>query len=217
MLTYLRKRILSSAIPLIVVIIGVFFLARMTGDPSSLYLPLNATEQMRIDFAARNGLDQPIWVQMLDYFGGIFQLDFGTSMRTGEDAAVMALRAFPATLQLAAFTMLIAIILAVIVGSAAALKHNGILDRFASFVSMIAASIPDFWLAIVGIVFAVIGAFYYLRVIKVMYIDEPAGEPLQVRPGKPLQGVFSINALALLVLGCAWSPVMAWCQRAFGI
>jgi NADH-quinone oxidoreductase subunit N len=73
------------------------------------------------------------------------------------------------------------------------------------------------WLAIVGIVFAVIGAFYYLRVIKVMYFDEPAGEPLHVRPGKPLQVVFSINALALLVLGFAWSPVMAWCQRAFGI
>lgn len=156
MLTYLRKRIISSAIPLIVVIIGVFALARMTGDPSSLYLPLNATDQMRADFAARNGLDQPIWAQMLDYFGGILHLDFGTSMRTGEDAAFMALRAFPATLQLAAFTMVIAILLAVIVGSAAALKPNGVLDRIASFASMIAASIPDFWLAIVGIwVFAI--------------------------------------------------------------
>ncbi|UYQ76985.1 ABC transporter permease [Glutamicibacter sp. JL.03c] len=156
MLTYLRKRILSSAIPLIVVVIGVFALARMTGDPSSLYLPLNATEQMRADFAARNGLDQPIWAQMLDYFGGLLQLDFGTSMRTGEDAGLMALRAFPATLQLAAFTMAIAILLAIVVGSIAALKPNGVLDRFASFVSMIAASIPDFWLAIVGIwVFAI--------------------------------------------------------------
>jgi len=73
------------------------------------------------------------------------------------------------------------------------------------------------WLAIVGIVFAVIGAFYYLRVMKVMYFDEPGGEPIQVRPGKPLQVVFSINAISLLVLGFAWSPVMAWCQRAFGI
>jgi NADH-quinone oxidoreductase subunit N len=66
-------------------------------------------------------------------------------------------------------------------------------------------------------VFAVIGAFYYLRVIKVMYFDEPGGEPLQVRPGRPLQVMFSINALALLVLGFAWSPIMAWCQAAFGI
>jgi len=73
------------------------------------------------------------------------------------------------------------------------------------------------WLAIVGIVFAVVGAFYYLRVMKVMYFDEPAGEPIQVRPGRPLRVVFSINAVALLVLGFAWSPLMSWCQEAFGI
>ncbi|MGJ4728856.1 NADH-quinone oxidoreductase subunit NuoN [Luteimonas sp. SDU101] len=70
------------------------------------------------------------------------------------------------------------------------------------------------WLAIVGIVFAVIGAFYYLRVIKVMYFDQPSGEPVTVRGGA-LQAVFSINALALLGLGLFWSPVMEWCQQAF--
>ncbi len=156
MLTYLRKRIVSSALPLVVVIIGVFALARMTGNPASLYLPLNATEQMREDFAVRNGLDQPLWAQMLDYFGGVLQMDFGTSLRTGESAAAMALRAFPATLQLALTTMVLAIVLAVIVGSWAALKPNGVADRIASFVSMAAASIPDFWLAIVGIwIFAI--------------------------------------------------------------
>jgi peptide/nickel transport system permease protein len=155
-LTYLRKRIISSALPLVVVVIGVFALARLTGNPASLYLPLNATEQMRADFATRNGLDQPLLVQMADYFGGVLQLDFGTSLRTGESAAAMALRAFPATLQLAATTMVLAIILAVLVGSWAALKPNGLADRIASFVSMAAASIPDFWLAIVGIwVFAI--------------------------------------------------------------
>ena len=71
------------------------------------------------------------------------------------------------------------------------------------------------WLAIVAIVFAVVGAFYYLRVIKVMYFDQPEGEALQPRPGKPLRIMFSINALALLVLGFAWSPIMGWCQQAF--
>jgi peptide/nickel transport system permease protein len=92
MLTYLRKRIVSSAIPLAVVIVGVFALARLTGNPASLYLPLNATQQMRDDFATRNGLDQPLLVQMADYFGGVLRLDFGTSLRTGESAAAMALR-----------------------------------------------------------------------------------------------------------------------------
>ncbi|QOD03582.1 ABC transporter permease [Pseudarthrobacter sp. BIM B-2242] len=156
MLIYLRKRIVSSALPLVVVIVGVFALARMTGNPASLYLPLNATQQMRDDFTERNGLDQPLLVQMADYFGGVLRLDFGQSLRTGQDAAAMALRAFPATLQLAATTMVLAVILAVVVGCWAALKPNGIADRISSFVSMAAASIPDFWLAIVGIwIFAI--------------------------------------------------------------
>ncbi|WP_457964573.1 ABC transporter permease [Arthrobacter sp. D1-29] len=156
MLIYLRKRILSSALPLVVVIVGVFALARMTGNPASLYLPLNATQQMRDEFTSRNGFDQPLLVQMADYFGGVLRLDFGQSLRTGQDAAAMALRAFPATLQLAATTMVLAVLLALVVGCWAALKPNGIADRISSFVSMAAASIPDFWLAIVGIwVFAI--------------------------------------------------------------
>ncbi|MCW2135450.1 MULTISPECIES: ABC transporter permease [Crystallibacter] len=156
MLVYLRKRILSSALPLVAVIVGVFALARLTGNPANLYLPLNATDQMRADFTARHGLDQPLLTQMADYFGGVLRLDFGESLRTGESAAAMALRAFPATLQLAATTMVLAIVLAVIVGCWAALKPNGIADRISSFVSMAAASIPDFWLAIVGIwIFAI--------------------------------------------------------------
>ncbi len=72
------------------------------------------------------------------------------------------------------------------------------------------------WLAIVGIVFAVIGAFYYLRVIKVMYFDAPDAAPMSQRPGTALRAVFGANALALLGLGLFWSPLMAWCQQAFG-
>ena len=71
------------------------------------------------------------------------------------------------------------------------------------------------WLAIVGIVCAVIGAFYYLRVIKAMYFDEPVGEPVVPRADRTLRMVFGVNALALLAFGVFWSPFMAWCQQAF--
>lgn len=71
------------------------------------------------------------------------------------------------------------------------------------------------WLAIVGIVCAVIGAFYYLRVMKVMYFDEPSGEPMQPRNDRVLRVVFGVNALSLLVFGVFWNPLMAWCQQAF--
>ena len=71
------------------------------------------------------------------------------------------------------------------------------------------------WLAIVGIVCAVIGAFYYLRVIKAMYFDEPAGESAAPHADRVLRVVFGVNALALLAFGLFWSPIMAWCQQAF--
>ncbi|GHB94997.1 NADH-quinone oxidoreductase subunit NuoN [Thermomonas carbonis] len=71
------------------------------------------------------------------------------------------------------------------------------------------------WLAIVGIVCAVIGAFYYLRVIKAMYFDEPVGEPVVPRADRTLRVVFGVNALALLAFGLFWSPIMSWCQQAF--
>ncbi|WP_206859249.1 NADH-quinone oxidoreductase subunit NuoN [Lysobacter changpingensis] len=71
------------------------------------------------------------------------------------------------------------------------------------------------WLTIVGVVFAVVGAFYYLRVIKAMYFDEPEGQAVEATDNRPLRIAFGVNALALLALGLAWNPIMAWCQRAF--
>jgi peptide/nickel transport system permease protein len=157
MLRFLRRRTLTSTLPLVFVLLGVFALARMTGNPASLYLPESATEAQRAAFIERNGLDDPLWRQAVDYFTGVLQLDFGTSLRTGEPAAAMALRAFPATLQLALTTMVIATVLAVIIGSWAAFRPNSVADRVSSFVSMTAASIPDFWFAITGVwIFAVV-------------------------------------------------------------
>lgn len=157
MLRFLRRRSFTSVLPLVVVLLGVFVLARLTGDPSALYLPESATPTQRAEFAAANGFDDPIYVQMLDYLKGVVQLDLGQSLRTGEDAGTMALRAFPATLQLAGATMLIAIVLAIVIGSWAAYRPNSIGDRIASTLSMIAASVPDFWLAIMGVwIFAVV-------------------------------------------------------------
>nr|WP_313310992.1 NADH-quinone oxidoreductase subunit NuoN [Stenotrophomonas geniculata] len=71
------------------------------------------------------------------------------------------------------------------------------------------------WLAILGVLCAVVGCFYYLRVIKVMYFDEPVGEALPRSNDRVLGLVLGVNALALLALGLAWNPIMVWCQQAF--
>ncbi|HEL2958422.1 NADH-quinone oxidoreductase subunit NuoN [Stenotrophomonas geniculata] len=71
------------------------------------------------------------------------------------------------------------------------------------------------WLAILGVLCAVVGCFYYLRVIKVMYFDEPVGEAMPRSNDRVLGLVLGVNALALLALGLAWNPIMIWCQKAF--
>ncbi|MCX7556599.1 NADH-quinone oxidoreductase subunit NuoN [Xanthomonadaceae bacterium JHOS43] len=72
------------------------------------------------------------------------------------------------------------------------------------------------WLAVVAVVFAVIGAFYYLRVIKVMFFDPPSDDVrIEPRTDAQLRWVFSANALAMLVLGLFWSPLLEMCLAAF--
>ncbi|KRG75458.1 NADH:ubiquinone oxidoreductase subunit N [Stenotrophomonas ginsengisoli] len=71
------------------------------------------------------------------------------------------------------------------------------------------------WLALLGVIASVVGAFYYLRVIKVMYFDEPVGEPMPANDDRAVGILFGVNALALLALALAFNPIMAWCQKAF--
>ncbi len=74
------------------------------------------------------------------------------------------------------------------------------------------------WLAIVAIVFAIIGLLYYLRVVKVMYFDAPVHDAkLELPPDLPLRWTLSLNGLSLLILGVAWGPLFDWCNRALGL
>ena len=148
MLSYLRKRLISSVIPLVVVLFGVFALSRATGDPARLYLTENSTNADRVRFDHEHGFDQPLLEQFWHYVKGLAHFDLGTSLRTGLPAAHQVLQAFPYTLRLAGITMVLACVLATIVGSIAAYRPNSVTDRVASFLSLTAGSMPDFWLSI---------------------------------------------------------------------
>lgn len=72
------------------------------------------------------------------------------------------------------------------------------------------------WLAIVGIVFAVVGAFYYLRVIKAMYFEQAEeGSEMYPRDNRGMRILFAVNALGLLVLSLGFNPILAWCRQVF--
>lgn len=67
------------------------------------------------------------------------------------------------------------------------------------------------WLAVVAVIFSLIGAFYYLRVVKMAYFDEPEGEVHAVPTGTVSSGLMSLNGLAILVLGILPGGLMALC------
>ncbi|RWB23995.1 MAG: ABC transporter permease [Mesorhizobium sp.] len=157
MITYLGRRAFHSILSVIGLLTLVFFLTRLTGDPSALYLPLDSTAEARAAFARLNGLDQPIYWQFLEYLRDLLQLDFGESLRQNRSAMQVALEAFPETLKLAAVAMTLSTALAILVGSLAAARPGSIFDRAASLVSLAGASAPDFWVAIVGILVCAVG------------------------------------------------------------
>ncbi len=73
------------------------------------------------------------------------------------------------------------------------------------------------WLAIVSVLFSVIGAYYYLRVIKIMYFDKPNENMPTIEAAWDMRLMLSINGLAILALGIAPAPLLALCLSSVGI
>lgn len=151
MFRYVFRRSGQSLIAVAGLLVLVFFLSRLTGDPAYLYLPLDSTDAQRQAFNELNGFNDPFYVQFGRYLADLAQLDFGMAMSRNRPAMEVTLEAFPETLKLAAIAMTLAIVGALVVGSLAAAKPDGFFDRLSTTVSLAGASAPDFWIAIVGI------------------------------------------------------------------
>ncbi len=146
------QRAIASLLSLLGLMILVFFLSRLTGDPAVLFLPIDATEEMKQQFRAIHGLDLPLIEQFGRYVWDLLHLDFGESLRKARPAIEIVLEAYAWTLPLALITMSFVVVAAIFLGSMAAFNVGGFFDRLVSIVSLVGASAPDFWIAIVAIV-----------------------------------------------------------------
>jgi len=198
---FLAKRAISSAISLAFLIVAVFFLSRLTGDPTDLYLPIDASQEARDNFRALHGLDDPLIVQFGRYLLDLVRLDFGDSIRRAQPALDVVVQAFGWTLQLALITMAIVSAAAIVLGSLAAFRVGGIFDRIATFFSLIGAAAPDFWIAIVAVVIFALGlgwvptsgtgtALHWILPVAVLFI-RPFGLILQVVRGSMINALSS--------------------------
>lgn len=149
-------RVGTAALVLLCVATIAFFLVRLSGDPVKVLLPPDATAAQEDTLRASLGLDRPLAVQYLDYLWGLPRFDFGTSLFYDQPVATVLLERLPATLELAAAALVIALLIAVPAGILAAVRRGRAGDTGVMAGVLIGQSTPPFWVGILLIlVFAV--------------------------------------------------------------
>ena len=141
-------KIVTAIIVLLCVATVAFFLVRLSGDPVKLLLPPDATADQEATLRASLGLDRPLITQYLDYLAGLLRLDFGTSLVYDQPVADVLLERLPATLQLAAAAMVLALVISVPAGIIAALRRGKAGDTGVMTGVLIGQSTPPFWVGI---------------------------------------------------------------------
>lgn len=153
MLRYLATRFLYALAVIAGVSVLVFFLVRLGGDPTALFLPPESSVEEIARFRHQLGFDRPLLVQYLDFATRALKGDFGTSLRYQEPAMKLVLERFPATLQLSGVALLLSVVVGVPLGIVAATFRGSLLDRGGLLVSLFGQSIPTFWLGLMLILF----------------------------------------------------------------
>jgi peptide/nickel transport system permease protein len=147
---YLAKRVLQSLLAIWAMSLVVFSLARVTGNPLDVMLPMEAGPEEYARVAKHWGLDQPLHTQYFVFMSKAVRGDFGQSWKWhGHTAMGLVRQRLPATLQLAGFALLISIVIALPIGVMAAVMKGSAWDSAAKVIALLGQSLPAFWLGIV--------------------------------------------------------------------
>ncbi len=151
MLSYIGKRLFQ----LIPVLLGMTFVVFMMiraipGNPAQVILGQQATPEAVAALNAKLGLDQPWYIQFFSYLKGLFTGDLGESMRTRLPVADEIWPYLAATLELALFAMIIAVVIGINAGIISAWFQNSWFDYTAMILALVGVSMPIFWLGLLG-------------------------------------------------------------------
>lgn len=156
----MQRYILASLTQAILVILGVlilvFFMVRLSGDPTRLMLARGASTEQVVEFRHKMGFDRPLPVQFFDFATHAIVGDFGNSLHYRLPALPLILERLPATLQLAVTALIFSLVIALPLGLFGGSRPGSIVDTLARSLGLIGQVTPPFWLALVLIiVFAV--------------------------------------------------------------
>ena len=154
---FLLRRLILAVPVLIGILIVTFVLARaIPGDPCRAVLGEKANDEVCDAFFKRNGLDEPIPVQLLIYMGNMARGDLGNSFRYQRPVVDLLAERLPLTLELAVLSLVFAVLAGVPLGIISAYRHNSAIDVGTMLGANIGVSMPVFWLGLMlAYVFAV--------------------------------------------------------------
>jgi peptide/nickel transport system permease protein len=156
MAAYVFRKLIQSTLLILGVLILVFFMVRLTGDPVALMVSREATNAQREAMRVALGFDRPLPVQFADYLGGVLGGDLGQSLRLGLPNAMLISQRLPATFELALASLAVALVVAVPLGVLGGMHPGSPLDSVGRGLGLAGQTIHSVWLSMILIlIFAV--------------------------------------------------------------
>ncbi|HEX7712760.1 MAG TPA: ABC transporter permease [Bacillota bacterium] len=153
MLKYIIKRLLLLIPVLFGISLVVFIVMHLfTADPAALILGQHATVSQIQALRQEMGLNDPIYVQFGKFIWNLLHGDLGRSLMTRRPVVQEFISQFPATIELALFSLLLATVIGILAGIISAVKRYSIWDYTSMFGALLGVSMPIFWLGLILII-----------------------------------------------------------------
>lgn len=153
---FLKRTVLAVTIIVIAVTLLFLMIRAVPGDPAAVLLGPRATPEMKAQLHQQMGLDKPLVVQIITFFGGLLHGDLGFDVFSQRPVAEIVLGQLPYTLELIMVSTLWAVVVAVPLGCYSAIRRNSLVDQVASVVTVATIAIPSFVMAVYALlIFAV--------------------------------------------------------------
>ena len=188
MIVYIVRRLILLVPVLLGVTFVTFALTRIIpGNPVDRMISPMASREVREQVAEQAGLNDPLWQQYVHYVQNVLTGDLGDSFVTSQPVVTDLTLRFPATFELTAYAMLLAVIVAVPLGIVAAVWRDSWIDHLSRVVAVIGVAMPVFWVGLLALyVF-----FYRLR-----WLPPPQGRiSLHSQPPQSVTSLYTVDAL----------------------
>ncbi|MFS0776919.1 ABC transporter permease [Neobacillus sp. 3P2-tot-E-2] len=152
MFTFIVRRLFQTIVILFIVSILVFSLMHLLpGDPVSIMLGDNATQEEVEHLRQELGLDKPLPLQYANWIGDLLRGDLGQSISLNEDVNELMKQRLPVSFHIGTMAFILAMIIGIPAGVIAAVKRGGWLDSLITVTANLGMAVPIFWLGILGI------------------------------------------------------------------